>query len=233
MDEVDVLVIAPHPDDEVLGCGGSIINHLAAGRRVGIAFLTSGEQAGSALSPQEVGVLREREARTAADILGVPAGELEFLRLGDGGVSPADLAQMGAVMEMLRRRRPRLLYLPHPGEPYDHRAAFELCWRAAGMAGSGNYPQCGPRPHWVETILGYEVWTPITHPEYCEDITPVVDRRTRALAQYASQAAAAKGHRQADYIGESARFLPGYRGAMSVGGYREAFQVLRLGRVFV
>ncbi|MFD8560562.1 PIG-L deacetylase family protein [Streptosporangium canum] len=231
MDELDVLVIAPHPDDEVLGCGGSIINHLAAGRRTGVAYLTSGEHASPTISADEFGPLREDEARAATGVLGVPAGDVEFLRIGDGSISPADLAQMGAVMELLRRRRPRLLYLPHPREPYDHRAAFELCWRAAGMAGSSNYPQHGGRPHWVETILGYEVWTPISHPEYGEDITPVLEQRTAALAQYGSQSAAAKGEGQADYIGRAARFLPGYRGAMSVGGYREAFQVLRLGRV--
>jgi LmbE family N-acetylglucosaminyl deacetylase len=229
-----VMVIAPHPDDEVLGCGGSIVNHVTAGRDVDVVYVTSGEHASPVTPPAELGPLREREARSAMAVLGVPGGNLEFLRIGDGAVSPASLEQTGHVVGLLRRLRPRLLYLPHPGEAsFDHRAVFELCWRAAGMAGSGNYPGWGGPPHWVDTILGYEVWTPVQAPQYTEDITVVIKQKIAALDRYTSQAAAAKGSGQADYVGDSARFLPGFRGAMSTGGYREAFQVLRLGQVTV
>lgn len=229
--DVDVVVMAPHPDDEVLGCGGSIVNHRAAGRSVGVVYLTSGEYASPHLPPEDLGPVREREARAAVTALGVPDGWVEFLRIGDGEINPSDLGQMGRVMSVLRCWRPRLMYVPHPGEgSFDHRAAFELCWRAAGMAGSANYPTWGG-PHWVDTVLGYEVWTPIQEPQYGEDITAVVDAKIAALTCYQSQAATAKGVGQADYIGQNGRFLSGYRGAMSVGGHRESFQVLRLGQV--
>jgi len=60
----------------------------------------------------------------------------------------------------------------------------------------------------------------------------VIDRKARALACYQSQGASAKGAGQADYIGEAGRLLAGWRGAMTTGGYREAFQVLRLGEIY-
>ncbi|MEV4416200.1 PIG-L deacetylase family protein [Catellatospora sp. NPDC049609] len=230
-DKTRILVIAPHPDDEVLGCGGSIANHVDAGREVAIAYLTSGEQGATATDRQAAGTIREREATQAAAALGVPETALRFLRLGDGLLDPHDTDQFTAVMALLREQRPQLLYLPHPDDAsFDHQAAFALCWRAAGMAGSRNYPQCGAA-HWVPTILGYEVWSPIGAPQYLEDITSAADRRLAALHCYASQSAAAKGEGQASHVGAPGMHLPGFRGASTTGGFREAFSVLRLGSV--
>lgn len=228
MSEV-VLVAAPHPDDEVLGCGGSVAHHVAAGRQVFVVYLTSGERGGPG---GELGPLREREAAAAMDVLGVPAGNLSFLRIPDGRIDPGALDQVGAVTEVLRRICPALLYLPHPADAsFDHRAAFLLCWRAAGMAGSRNFPEWGTTPHWVAAVLGYEVWSPISEPGYHEDITAVLDRKLAALACYQSQAAAVKGPGQASHVGPPAGFLSGFRGAVTIGGHREAFAVLRAGRV--
>ncbi|MEX5636638.1 PIG-L deacetylase family protein [Parafrankia sp. FMc2] len=81
----------------------------------------------------------------------------------------------------------------------------------------------------MPTILGYEVWSPIVDPAYTEDITDTLDVKVAALGCYRSQTQAAKGAGQADYIGEPARYLAGYRGAMAGGGFREAFSVHRLG----
>lgn len=228
------MVVAPHPDDEVLGCGGVIANHRVAGRVVHLVYLTSGEHGSPHHCPDELGPLREREAAEAAGVLDVPKNELTFLRLPDGGLDPADREQVGQVMQLLRGIRPGLVYLPHPADvSFDHQAAFALCWRAAGMAGSRNYPEWGTGPHWVPTILGYEVWSPITEPQYTEDITPVLERKIQALSQYSSQTSAAKGERVADLVGAPAAHLSGFRGATTTGGHREAFQVLRLGRVIV
>ena len=161
-----VMVAAPHPDDEVLGCGGSIACHVDAGRQVFVLYLSSGERGCPGRPPADVGPLREQEAAQAMETLGIPAANLRFLRLPDGGINPALLDQVGAVTSALRELRPELLYLPHPDDAsFDHRAAFTLCWRAAAMAGSRNFPEWGPRPHWVPAVLGYEVWS--TDPRTC------------------------------------------------------------------
>lgn len=227
-----VLVAAPHPDDEVLGCGGSIARHIQTGRQVFVVYLSSGEHGSADRPPAELGTLREQEATEAMGTLGVPAANLRFLRFPDGGINPALPDQAGAVTAALRELRPELLYLPHPDDAsFDHRAAFTLCWRAAAMAGSRNFPEWGTGPHWVAAILGYEVWSPISEPSYFEDIGTVLDRKLTALACYRSQAAAAKGDGQASHVGPPAVFLSGFRGATTTGGHREAFAVLRAGRV--
>jgi N-acetylglucosamine malate deacetylase 1 len=227
-----VLAVAPHPDDEVLGCGGSIARHIQGRRQAFVIYLSSGEHGSADRSPAELGSLREQEAVKAMSTLGVPDANLRFLRFPDGGINPAALEQVGAVTTVLRELRPDLLYLPHPDDAsYDHRAAFALCWRAASMAGSRNFPGWGSRPHWVPAILGYEVWSPIGEPAYLEDISDVLDRKLAALGCYRSQSRAAKGDGQASHVGPAAAFLPGFRGATTTGGYREAFAVLRAGRV--
>jgi len=227
-----VLIAAPHPDDEVLGCGGSMARHIDAGRQVFVSYLSSGEHGCPDRLPARAGPSREREAAQAMEMLGIPAANLRFLRFPDGGINPALLGQVGTVTSVLRELRPQLLYLPHPEDAsFDHRAAFSLCWRAAGMAGSRNFFEWGTSPHWVPAVLGYEVWSPIREPAYLEDIDGVLDRKLAALACYQSQARAAKGIGQASHVGAPAAFLSGFRGAVTTGGHREAFTVLRAGRV--
>src|SRR5947207_9627276 len=80
-----VLVISPHPDDESIGCGGTLRQHVVDGDAVHVVFLTSGERGGHGRAPRETAQLREQEARDAAKVLGV--GAIEFWRAPDGGVS--------------------------------------------------------------------------------------------------------------------------------------------------
>ena len=136
--------MAPHPDDEVLGCGGSIARHIEVGRQVFVVYLSSGEHGSADRPPAELGPLREQEAAEAVGVLGVPDANLRFLRFPDGGINPGAPDPVGAVTTTLRELG-RLLYLPHPGDAsFDHRAAFGLCWRAAAMAGSRNFPHGAP-----------------------------------------------------------------------------------------
>src|SRR5258706_3541998 len=73
-----LLVLAPHPDDEVIGCGGLVALHLREGRKVHVAVATDGAQAG--VAPQ-----RESESRAALALLG--AVTIEFLRFPDRQLS--------------------------------------------------------------------------------------------------------------------------------------------------
>src|SRR5690348_632327 len=78
---MNVLVIAPHPDDESIGCGGTICAHAGHGDRVTVVFLTSGELGLRELTKEEAWRVRELEAEKAADILGVAS--VTFLRRPD------------------------------------------------------------------------------------------------------------------------------------------------------
>ena len=65
---MNVLVVAPHPDDETIGCGGTLCLHQQRGDRVVVVFLTSGELGLKHLPPQEAWTIREKEANAAARI---------------------------------------------------------------------------------------------------------------------------------------------------------------------
>src|SRR2546423_11956411 len=79
-----VLVISPHPDNEAIGCGGTLRQHVLQGDAVRVIFLTSGENGGHGIAPDETARIREQEAHAAAEILGI--GEVEFWREPDGSV---------------------------------------------------------------------------------------------------------------------------------------------------
>ncbi|MEA1831378.1 PIG-L family deacetylase [Methylobacterium durans] len=84
-----LVVVAPHPDDESLGCGGLIAEGLAAGRALRLVVVSDG--AGShpnsrAYPPESLTALRERETVEAASILGLGPEHITFLRLPDGAV---------------------------------------------------------------------------------------------------------------------------------------------------
>ncbi len=218
-----VLVVTANPGDEVVGCGGSIANHTEAGNQVRVVHLTSRRGRGG--DPDSSGDGAQRQAVAAAEVLGVPLADVEFLRLPQLGIDAASLDQLGPLVAVIRALRPQLVYLPHPHERwYEHRAAFELCWRAVVTAGFGDVPEWGNDRHWTAAALCYEVLTPIGEPSYTEDITAVLDRKLAALGCYRCTDPARPG-------GPIEPFLSGFRGAMTTGGYREAFAVIRAGRV--
>ena len=78
---MNVLVIAPHPDDETIGCGGTLCLHQQRGDRVAVVFLTSGELGLKQLPRAKAWAVRETEGRAAAKILGL--ARAEFLRQPD------------------------------------------------------------------------------------------------------------------------------------------------------
>ena len=99
-----ILVISPHPDDESVGCGGTIRKHVLKGDAVHVVFLTSGEAGGHGRSAEETVRLREAEARAAAEILGLAS--IEFWHEPDGKlrVTPAVVARL---RDTIRRLKPQ------------------------------------------------------------------------------------------------------------------------------
>lgn len=170
-----VLVIAPHPDDETIGCGGLLLRHAAAGDRLTAVFLTSGELGLKHLPRDQARALREKEARQAARILNIST--LHFLRVADWSVGDAVPATARRLAPILRQEFPRIIYVPHPEEWHpDHRAALPVLRAALKTARTS-----------VEEIRAYEVWTPMTTPEMAEDVTAVMPRKIKALRAHRSQ----------------------------------------------
>jgi LmbE family N-acetylglucosaminyl deacetylase len=205
-----VLVVAPHPDDESIGCGGAVCLHRRRGEEVRVVFLTSGERGVEGVSPEAARALREAEAAEALGILGV-CGE-HFLRLPDLGLREALERGARQLGEVLGACRPALVYLPHPGEAHpDHEAAFPLV-----RAALARLPEGEPRPE----LRAYEVWTPMAAYGWPEDITPVMATKLRAVRCYRSQLRAFRYDRAVQGLNQ-------YRGWLAAGcRYAEVFQYL-------
>ncbi len=124
-----VLVLAPHPDDEVLGCGGLLAQLAGAGAAVRVLFLTDGSGAGEAVDDRAAyAELRRREAAAVADLLGF-AG-VEHSAVADGTLGEHLDEAVVALRRALLSQRPDLLLVPSPLEASrDHRAAFAAAHR--------------------------------------------------------------------------------------------------------
>lgn len=204
---MNVLVIAPHPDDESIGCGGTVCLHTETrGDRVAVVFLTSGELGLERLARDQAWRIREGEAEEAARVLGISS--LAFLRQPDWYMCDHIEAAAAALSPVLERETPDLIYLPHAQEWHpDHRAALPIVRVAL------RHSQCADAK-----ITTYEIWTPMAAHDHVEDITPVLRRKVRAICCHRSQVAQLRYDR-------AARGLAMYRGAVAGGcRYAEVFQ---------
>jgi N-acetylglucosamine malate deacetylase 1 len=192
---VNVLCIAPHPDDESIGCGGALALHADKRDAVTIVFLTSGELGLKDRPKEEAWRTRESEAAAAAKILGI--SQLRFLRLPDWTLGEHVDAAADQLASLIQAIRPDLVYLPHPEEWHpDHKAAVTItqrCLKAVGIS-----PE----------LRGYEVWTPIQEHSRVLDITPVWERKLAAVRAHASQLAQWPYERAVQGLNQ-------YRGAMA------------------
>jgi len=129
-----VIVFAPHQDDETLGCGGVIARKRNDGWPVHVVFLTDGSASHPdhpRLSPDELRVIRNQEARDSLKILGVESCAIHFLDATDGTLDHLAPAQREAmsrqIEELVEAVKPTKIYLPCRRDgSTEHDAAFGL-----------------------------------------------------------------------------------------------------------
>ncbi len=167
------LVLAPHPDDEVLGCGGAIVRHVDAGDPVHVVILTDGghrEEVGS--DPDAYVAQRQQESRDAAVLLGY--GAPTFWGLPDRGIAYGERLVSRLVTTILSIEAD-LIYAPSLFELHpDH--------RTLGMAAAEAVRCCGRACR----LVLYEVSAPL-RPNLLLDISDLVERKRAAIACFASQ----------------------------------------------
>ncbi len=188
-----VLVIAPHQDDESLGCGGLIARAGDEGRTVHVAFLTDGTGShpnSRAYPAPRLRALREAEALEACAALGVPEARVRFLGVRDTQApheGPDFDRAADAVADLARACGAATILVTWQHDPHgDHGSASKLARVAAARVGARllSYPVWG----WT---LQDESWLPDTLPAgFRLDITAQVDRKQRAIAAHRSQTTA-------------------------------------------
>ena len=214
-----VLVLAPHYDDEVLGCGGLILQLAAGGARIVCAFMSDGS--GGVEGPPE-GSTREqysRRRRKEADEAAAALGIDSVVHLGhrhglqDGALASSLDELTGHIETLLQEHRPDLLLVPSPLEVTpDHRATFRALHEALINGRQGRTEGGEPLPSQDDDsspgdltlrVLCYEVNHPF-YPDLLVDVTAELDGVVEAMSHYRSQL------ERHDYMG-SCRGLRRYR----------------------
>jgi LmbE family N-acetylglucosaminyl deacetylase len=185
------LIVAPHADDESLGCGGVISLLRKYGQTVYILLLSDGtlSHPNSKEYPSEkLRDLRERELLDAAEILGVAAENIIFCRYSDRSVPSVNdkgfeeaVVNISKMMDMLK---PQSIFVPWRRDPHpDHQAAFQLI-NAAETSNAKIYEY----PIWLHE-LG-ETGDAPTNDEsmpFRLNISSVLDKKQDAISQHRSQ----------------------------------------------
>lgn len=169
-----VMVIAPHPDDEVIGCGGTVCRHVAAGDPVSVIYLTRGERSRGYpwLDPSEKQAKRMQEALSSCAILGVR--DTLFLNGADGNLGDAAIMSelQRNVTEAVAMRKPRVIYVPHAEDNHpDHIAAFRMVMEIVR--------DLSPRP----TVYQYELWSPL-YADFAVDISRQMSAKVKAIRRH-------------------------------------------------
>ncbi len=217
----NVLVIAPHPDDEVLGCGGTIKRLTDSGVRVSVLVASRGKKT---LYPEEKIINVRNQALNAHRMLGVretfffdyPAPELDLVSISELSAS---------ISALVIKEKPDAVFLPHHGDiHHDHKAIFN-----AGLVASRPVNDCS-----VKFVFSYEVlseteWAPpfganVFIPQLFVNITSEFSSKIEAMKCYESQIRNFPNPRSE----KSLEALANYRGSTVGVEYAEAFMIIRI-----
>lgn len=215
-----VLVIAPHPDDEIIGIGGTIAKRVARGDEVYVCIVTKGYQP---IFEEDFVEQGRNECRKADKILGVK--ETIFLDF------PAVMLETvlryefnGRIAEVIEKIKPDEVYLPHRGDmQIDHQMVADATMVAVRPRGK-NYPK---RVYAYETLseTGWNI--PNTTNEFIptvyEDISETVQRKLEAMNMFQSQLGDFPSARSIGAIEALAK----YRGSTVSVDAAEAFMLIR------
>ena len=215
-----VLIIAPHPDDEVLGCGGTIAKYASQGAEVYVAVVTKGCE--PLFSGESVNQVRE-ECRKADAYLG--AKETIFMDFPAAMLEEVPRYQLNEVfIKLIQEIRPELVYLPHRGDmQLDHKMTVD----AAMVALRPKYAHVVKRIYTYETLseTGWDIPNTVNEfiPTSYNEITGFLDMKEEAMKMFRSQIAEYPNARSA----ESIRALAVYRGTTVGVRAAEAFVLVR------
>ena len=214
------LVVAPHPDDEVLGVGGTLLRRKAEGAKVAWMIVTA-ISVESGWSEEKV-KQRTNEIKRVTELFGFDeVFTLNFPTTQLDRVSMSDL--VAGISEVFRSFKPEEVFVPHPSDVHtDHRMVFDA---VASCTKWFRYP-------FIKRVLAYETLSETDfglgtvqgfRPNVFVDIEPFVEDKLRAMDIYASELGTFPFPRSHEAI----RALAALRGAASGFMAAEAFELLR------
>jgi LmbE family N-acetylglucosaminyl deacetylase len=218
--KIKALVIAPHHDDEVIGCGGAIIQLIKDGVDVSVIHVFEGSSGVAGNSHKKSIKIRNNEALIAAKIGGwrvLPSLKFEDRTQSD----PVMITHK--LLPIIRKVQPTIIFAPHDHEQdFEHQRVASASWEAIWLSGTDNFLKYGKPHNNTELFLQYEVWRPMKKVDLYLDISNDIQEKKKLISAYTSQVELTSW-----IIGSVG--LASYRGAMLMGkGYVEAFKVKML-----
>ena len=216
-----VMVVAPHPDDETLGVGGTIAKYSAQGAEV-FVLIVSGHL--PPIYSREDYDKTASEAVSAFKLLGV--SQSEFLEIPATMIDDQPLHEVnGRISRIVNEFAPHIVFCPYPDRHVDHRLVFDSVMVATRPVGIGRD---------IEIVATYETlsethWNaphiePNFTPNWVVDISDHIDKKLDALRCYKSQIPDFPGSRSL----EAADALAKFRGTQAGFGYGEGFHIVRM-----
>ena len=215
-----LLVIAPHPDDEILGCGGTMIKNIKAGNEVYVCIVTRGYPPLFSESRFEI---NRRDTIKCHESIGVK--ETFYLDLPSTQLETISRSEFnGKILEVVRKVVPDEVFIPHWGDMQkDHQMVAEACMVAVR-------PKYIPQ---VKRVYGYETMSETAWnapnvqndfiPNVYVDITGTLEEKKKALSYFTLQISEFPDARSLDAIDALAR----YRGALMNMKAAESFMLIR------
>ena len=171
-----VLVLAPHPDDEIFGCGGCLALYRSVGASVHVHILTDG--AGLSQPEERVAIRQRRfaESDAALSLLDIPPAS--HANLPDRGLA-GHPSLSDDIAQLIEQHRPDVIFAPSTWEIHpDHLATA----RATLLAAQSH----AKTERWPLTVLLYEIGSPL-RAELLIDVTPVWEVKEKAMRAFISQ----------------------------------------------
>jgi N-acetylglucosamine malate deacetylase 1 len=181
--KLDILVFAVHPDDAELGCSGTILKHIAAGKKAGIVDLTRGE-----LGTRGTAEIRDKEAARSAEILGLHARE--NLAMRDGFFKNDEEHQL-QIIQMIRKYRPEIVLCNalHDRHP-DHGRAGDLVNDALFLSGLAKVPtsyEGKEQQAWRPRLALQYIQDRYIKPDILIDVSDFWDKKMEAIHAFSTQ----------------------------------------------
>ena len=216
-----VMIVAPHPDDETLGVGGTIAKYSAQGADI-FVLIVSGHL--PPLYSRKDYDKTVHEAQSAFKLLGV--SQSEFFEIPATMINSKPLHKVnGRISKIINDFKPHIVFCPYPDRHIDHRLIFDSVMVATRPVGVGRD---------IEILAAYETlsethWNaphiePNFTPNWVVDITEQIDNKLDALSCYKSQISDFPGPRSIEAVEALAKF----RGTQAGFGYGEGFHVIRM-----
>jgi N-acetylglucosamine malate deacetylase 1 len=182
--KLDILVFAAHPDDAELGCSGTIVSHIAAGKKVGIVDLTRGEL-GTRGTPET----RLAEAEAAAGVLGLEVRDnLDFA----DGFFLNDKEHQLKVVEKIRQYKPELVIMNavhdrHPDHGKGSKLVSEACFLAGLKMVESHSTEGEKQEAWRPKAVYHYIQDRYIKPDIIVDITPYWEQKLESIRAFKSQ----------------------------------------------